>query len=167
MKDDHVVSGSREGLKGSEKGLGGGGHWHRGQGCWLRPPLPQLSSDAHAQSRLCVSGWPLQGSQGRCQARARLTGRVPPTAPGPQRKWQFSATWRAKRQLHGVLFRVFPRSHPHEESRRGEADRARMACFTWASGFPRPRHSLTVLPGSASVHTCCPLPRMRSPSAFF
>lgn len=120
----------------------------------------------HRAGFVCAAG-PCRAARAGAKHGARLTGRVPPTAPGPQRKWQFSATWRAKRQLHGVLFRVFPRSHPHKESRRGEADRARMACFTWASGFPRPHHSLTVLPGSASVHTCCPLPRMRSPSAFF
>lgn len=66
---------------------------------------PALSSDAHPQSRLCVRPAP-GGQPGPVPSpAARLTRRVPPTAPGPQRKWQFSATWRAKRQLHGVLFR--------------------------------------------------------------
>lgn len=168
-KEDHVVSGSQEGLKGSEKCLGGGGRWHRARGCWLRPPPPQRSPQTLTHRAGFVCGRPLEASQGQCQApRARLTRRVPPTDPGPQRKWQFSATWKAKRQLRGVLFRCVPRSHPHEESRRGEADRARMACFTWASRHPGSCHS----PSSASwlsppIHRRCPLPRMRSPSTFF
>lgn len=59
LKEDHVVSGSQAGLKGSEKCLGGGGHWHRGPGCWLRPPPLQRSPGmlTHRAGFVCGGPW--------------------------------------------------------------------------------------------------------------
>lgn len=122
FKEDHVVSGSQEGPKGSEKCLSGGGHWHRGRGCWLRLSPPQRCPRTLTHRAGFVCGRPLEGSQGQCQA--PLLASPGESLPQPQGHKENGSSLRHGGQRDnsmGCFSVMFPRSHPHEESRRGEA----------------------------------------------
>lgn len=125
-------------------GVGAGtAHAVAGSGRLLRSALLGRSRTEQA---LCAAGpW----RPARASAKHRGLASPGESLPQPQGHKENGSSQRHRGQgvnFVGCFSVVFPRSHPHEESRRGEADRARMACFTWASRHPGSCHS----PSSAS-----------------